>query len=318
MNRWKVWLVVALLGGLMGTVATGQTLVSVFDIEPGVAQLGAGGAGLSVVGGAETIYYNGATLSQLPGISFSSFYASYLGIANYTAAALTFRNFGLAAMLFGSSGITGYDDDGNQTETSLGYSSSAFMFAAGLDPSDLPFLPSFSFDFALGARLKALSTKVAEARGAGFSFDLGVWASLPSVSLGPVSLSDVAIAIAAENLFGVLSYDTTQESFGTNLQIGMSVRMFDVLLLAVDLRAVGGTRIGVTYNPVPTLALRLGAIAKDPASITAGLGVNVEGFQIDYAFVSHPLGGTHRVALTLDFSALDIGALSRSLRRILP
>lgn len=95
---------------------TGQTSVSVFDIEPGVALLGAGGAGTSVVHGAETLYYNPASLSELPGISFSSFYASYMGLANYSALALTFRNWGIGALLFDGGTITGYDGDGSQTK----------------------------------------------------------------------------------------------------------------------------------------------------------------------------------------------------------
>ena len=52
--------------------------------------------------------------------------------------------------------------------------------------------------------------------------------------------------------------------------------------------------------------------------MTAGVGVAVQGFMLDYAYVSHTLGGTHRVSLTIDFSSLDISALSRSLRRLLP
>ena len=39
---------------------------------------------------------------------------------------------------------------------------------------------------------------------------------------------------------------------------------------------------------------------------------------ISEPIVSHTLGGSHRVSLTLDFSALDVRALSSSLRRLLP
>jgi hypothetical protein len=69
---------------------------------------------------------------------------------------------------------------------------------------------------------------------------------------------------------------------------------------------------------VPSLTLRLGLLSGGGLSVTAGLGVNVQGFLVDYAYVSHALGASHRVSLTLDFSGLNLGALGQSLRRFLP
>jgi hypothetical protein len=120
------------------------------------------------------------------------------------------------------------------------------------------------------------------------------------------------------NLFGGISYDATQNSLPMDIGLGLSARFLGVVLIAADAHLAGSLGVGVTYEPVPTLALRLGVLMKGGTSLTAGVGLNVLGFLIDYAFVSHGVGPTHRIGLTLDFSALDIGALGNSLRRILP
>jgi len=316
-KRRTLCVCVALLGIGLGLSGTAQVNVSVLDIEPGVSQLGAGGAGLAVANGAETLYYNPAGLAALPGISFSSFYASHFGLANYSAFALTFRNWGLATLLLDVGGIAGYDEDGNPTDT-LAYKNTALLFGFGFDPRRLPFFPRLAFDLAIGGTIKYLSARVGEDTGSGFSFDLGARTTLPDMRLGPIGFTDVAFGVTLLNLFGAISYDTARESFGMDVRVGGAATIARVVLAAVDLHLAGAFHAGLAYRPVPALALRLGVVSESEWSLTAGAGINIEGFVIDYAFVSHSLGGTHRVALTVDFSGLDISAITRSLRRILP
>jgi hypothetical protein len=316
-KRSRVLLWMAILGLGIGMTVSAEQASTVFDIEPGVSMLGAGAAGVSVINGAETLYYNPAGLAALPGISFSSFYASYLGLASYSALSLTFRNWGLAALMLDAGGIEGYDDQGNPTGT-LAYKNTGFVFGVGYDPSTLPFIPDLAFGFALGARVKVLSVQLGETKGSGFAFDLGFRTIIPDMRFGRVSVSDIAFAATAVNLFGGVSYDAVREDFLMDIQLGASARVADAFLLALDLHLGGSAQIGFVYTVAPSLNLRLGVISRGGTSVTAGIGLNVEGFLVDYAFVSHRLGGTHRVSLTLDFSSLDITAISRSLRRILP
>ncbi len=317
MKLKKTLLLVAILALGIGFLAVAQQAQTVLDIDPGVSMLGAGAAGISVADGAETLYYNPATLAALPGISFSSFYASYLGLANYSALSLTFRNVGLAALLLDSGGIDGYDTEGNPTET-LSYKNTGILFGVGFDPSSLPFIPDLAFDFALGARLKYVSAQIGDESGNGFSFDLGFRTTIPDTRLGPLTATDMAFGLTAVNLFGGVNYDVETDDFLMDLKLGASARLAEVFFVALDLHLGGSAQLGFVYSPVPSLDLRLGLISRGTVSFTAGVGVNVEGFLIDYAFVSHKLGGTHRVSLTLDFSSLDIAALSRSMRNILP
>ena len=315
MKRWTKWMVVALLGATLGLTASGQWAMTVLDVEPGVRVLGSGGAGSALISGAETLYYNPAGLANLPGISFSSFYASYYGLANYSALSLTFRNWGIGAMLLDSGGIDGYDDGGTQTGT-VAFRNSAFLFGAGIGPDDLPFLPTLPIDFTIGARIKYVTATIGDTQGSGFTFDFGFRSTLPDIG---GLLSDLAIAVTAENLFGSLGFDASQDAFILDLSLGAAGTFVNVLDVAVDLSLNGGIHVGVGYSPVDTFTVRLGMLTRPGGvSFTAGVGIDVEGFLIDYAFVSHELGATHRVAISLDFSSLDFTALSRSLRRILP
>jgi len=313
----KIVVAMALLGAGLGLAAGAQQTQSVFDIEPGVGMLGAAAAGVSVASGAETLYYNPAGLSELPGISFSSFYASYLGQASYSAFALTFRNWGVAALLLGSTGIQGYDDEGNPTEL-LAYRNTGFLFGVGVDPSDLRFLPDFALDMSLGARIKVMTARVGEEAGNGFSLDLGFRMGLPDLHLGGLSIGEVALGVAAVNLFGGLSYETGTDDYLMDIQVGASALFAEQLRAALDVHLAGSIHFGLIYEPLPTFALRVGLISRGGVSLTAGLGIDVEGFLLDYAYVTNQVGGTHRVSLTLDFSNLDITALSRSFRRLLP
>lgn len=317
MKRTKIAVLVALLGLGLGLAGGAQQAQTVLDIDPGVAMLGAAGAGISIVNGAETLYYNPANLSELPGISLSSFYASYLGQASYSALALTFRNWGVAALLLNSAGIQGYDGEGDQTDL-LTFRNTGFLFGVGLDPRNLPFLPDFAFDMSLGARIKFMTAQVGEAAGTGFSFDLGFRGMFPDIHFGAFAISDLAVGVTIVNLFGGISYDAVSDNYRMDVQVGGSALFAGLFRVAIDLRLAGSLHVGVIYEPIPTFALRVGLISRSGLSVTAGLGVNVEGFLLDYAYVTHRVGGTHRVSLTLDFSSLDIAALSRSLRRLLP
>ena len=318
MKRKNRWLWVALLCVGLGGTAMGQLATSVFDVDPGVGSMGAGATGIAAVNGAETLYYNPAGLSELPGISFSSFYASYMGVADYTAMALTFRNWGLGFLQLKAGDIDGYDDEGNPTET-LSYRNTGLLFGFGINPNDLSFIPSLPLDFSVGGLFKYLTADIGGTGGSGFSFDLGARMSFASLSIGPLRISDMAVGLTALNLFGSMNYDTdTSENFPMDIRVGASARIAGVVVTSLDLHLSGPLHLGITYYPVPTFAVRAGLISKDGVQITAGLGLDLQGIMIDYAFTSHTIGGSHRVSLSLDFSGLDMAALSKSLRRILP
>ncbi|RLB75505.1 MAG: hypothetical protein DRH06_07810 [Deltaproteobacteria bacterium] len=320
MKRLYVLMMAALLlAGLGSATGMAETAVSVLDIDPGVQVIGVGGAGTALAQGAETLYYNSAGLSDLSGISFSSFYASYLGSASYSSLALTFHNWGIGMLMFNASNIAGYNSDGDPTDA-LSYGNNALLLGFGIDPKDLSFVPALPIDFSLGARIKYLSVTNGTVSGSGFSFDLAYRMTFRDMRIGPISLSDMALGVTANNLFGGLNYDAYGDSMAMSLRLGGAVKVVDAVLLTSDLDLGGRFHFGAAYSPIQTLVLRAGMMTQPGGmSITLGMGLNIQGFILDYAYITHPtLAGTHRVALSIDFSGLDLSGLSRSLRRLLP
>jgi hypothetical protein len=321
-KRLYLLALVALLGAGLCVLpgSGGEIATSVLDIDPGVQMMGVGGAAVALAEGAETLYYNPAGLSDLAGISFSSFYSSHLGAASYSAFSLTFPNWGIGFLTFNSGNIAGYDAGGNPATETLSYGSNAILFGFGIDPKDLPFIPALPIDFSLGGRIKYLSTSIGETKGSGFSFDLAYRMIFADMHLGPVGLSDLAFGITATNLFGGVNYDAHSESMRMSLRLGGAARIAEVVLLTSDLDLAGKFHAGAEYRPIQNLAVRLGMLTQPGGiSITLGLGIDVEGFLIDYAYITHPgLSGSHRVSLAIDFSSLDLRTLGTSLRRILP
>ena len=320
MKRVHVLVLAALLTVGLGNIAgMAEVAVSVLNIDPGVQMIGVGGAGTALAQGAETLYYNSAGLSALPGISFSSFYASYLGNASYSSLALTFRNWGIGMLMLNSGDIAGYDDNGETTDT-LAYSNNALLLGFGINPKDLPFLPALPVDFSLGVKIKYLSVAVGTVTGSGFSFDLSYRMTFPDMHIGPISMSDMAFGVTAVNLLGSVNYAAHGESMGMSLRLGGAMKIADLVLLTSDLDLANGFHAGVAYSPVRTFSLRAGIMTRGgEVSITMGMGLDIQGFILDYAYITHPtLPGTHRVSLSIDFSGLDLSGFGRSLRSFLP
>ena len=65
MTKTRLLLSVALLCAGWGLGAVAATATTVLDIVPGVGVVGAGGAGVSLISSAETLYYNPAGLAEL-------------------------------------------------------------------------------------------------------------------------------------------------------------------------------------------------------------------------------------------------------------
>jgi hypothetical protein len=312
-------MVALLLAGLVSMAGIAETAVSVIDIDPGVQVVGVGGAGTALARGAETLYYNSAGLSSLSGISFSSFYASYLGIGDYTSLALAFPNWGLGLLMLNAGDIEGYDSGGEPTDT-LAYKNNALFLGFGLNPSSLPFIPPLPIDFSLGARIKYLSVNNGGENGSGFAFDLAYRMKFPNLNIGPIAMSDMSLGVTGKNILGSVNYDAHGESMAMTVRLGVAARVASLVVVSSDLDLAGRFHFGVEYDLIPTFAVRAGMMTQAGGmSITLGLGLNVQGFILDYAYITHStLSGTHRVSLSIDFSGLDISGLTRSIRRFLP
>ena len=314
---WLLFLITALLW--IGSVAHGEVAITVLDVEPGVRTIGMGGAAVGFVPSMETLYHNAAGLSELPGLGFNMLYNSHLGAASYTAFGLALRNIGVGLLSLSSGSIPGYDGEGNATET-LSYGSTAFLLGFGVDPSQLPFLPTLPLDFSVGGRIKGVSSRVGSVKGSGFGFDLAFQMRMGKIPAGPIDVTDVGIGLTVSNLLGSLNYGDHKESLRMDLRLGGAARVAEMVLVGADLELSGSLHLGVEVQAIEALAVRAGVLTQSGGlSLTFGAGVGLEGIAIDYAFVSHPgLGGSHRVSFTVDFVLFDLTSLGRTLGNLIP
>ncbi|MFQ5651446.1 MAG: helix-hairpin-helix domain-containing protein [bacterium] len=95
------------------------------------------------------------------------------------------------------------------------------------------------------------------------------------------------------------------QTITTGLSLVPAPELIINLELFKDVRFEEEFRFGAEYRPVENLAIRTGA-ADNPDRFTAGFGVRVRSFTIDYAFFSNnDLGLTHQVSLSITFGAQD-------------
>ena len=164
----------------------------------------------------------------------------------------------------------------------------------------------FTSDFAAGVNLKLLREQIDDKKAQAIAFDLGGKYDVPHTKL--------TLGVNFQNFGTKIKF--VEESFALplNLKVGMAYGLLDnSLAIAADLNHPWDNDVnlgfGIEYTPIKLFHLRsgyryslggndLGAVS----GLTAGLGLSIESYQIDYAFVSFgKLGPTHRVSVLANF-----------------
>lgn len=245
-----------------------------------------GGAFVGLGNSAYAIFYNPAGLSRLALREVSGFYARPFGLSE-----LSYFNFAYADPLllpesFGTMGVAaqryGFDLY-NETKFSLAYANS--------------FEQKFFYGVTVSYNTLAIATYGTDAA---FGIDAGVMALLSP---------QLAVGFAATNLNRPVM-STAAEPLAQTYTLGASYRMLTNVMLVADLekdvRYPLSIKAGAEYEPVASLALRLG-FATEPSKLTGGIGLRYAGIEFDYAFYSHPdLGLTHQASVSLAFGGASI------------
>lgn len=127
--------------------------------------------------------------------------------------------------------------------------------------------------------------------------------------------SDFRIGFAIDNLTHS-SYDNNKDEIPLKFDVGISYAVFNQLVLNSAIQKTIGTktsiRVGVDYNLIKYLNLRFGAM-NNPSSFSAGIGINYDIFEIDYAVFNHQdLGFTHQIQITILFEPNEESRFNRS------
>lgn len=300
--RVVVWWIV--LVGLWGLSGVAQPAVpNVFDFGGGVRALGMGEAFVGLADDEQAVFYNPAGLGYLKGISLSANYERHFGASDYASLLGALPHLG-AHLLFFSFGSVEERTADDELTGSFGYLNIALAASGGIAVDEIPLVFTRGLSsLAVGSRLKLLGiSTVAGAGGLGLGLD---WSLLfreerPEF-FDLFRPEEVRAGLTIENLIGL--------GIGPfKLKSGLSVRPIPPLTLALDLAIpfefhFGGEISLPTPPPIPAVALRLGGFAQGGIfSFTLGLGLKVESFRIDYAFISHPmLPGSHQLALSWRF-----------------
>ncbi len=145
----------------------------------------------------------------------------------------------------------------------------------------------------MGIALRQLSSKIVDTPTMeGFAIDAGLL-----VKVG----EHLRIGLMARNL----NKPEVNDVIPQVSKLGVAIQAFPNLILAVDAVRESSQplqwHIGEEYYVNDNFALRAG-YSTNPKRLTAGFGFTLEGWNVDYAYMTHDvLPPTHRVSLSMDF-----------------
>ena len=291
--------------GVLDFGQPGTSVMPVLRIDQGPRFAALGGAGIGAVDDASSIYWNPAALGRVTdncgAVSHQQWFADTKDEVLHAAMPSGSGAYGFGLLYSGEPGIEFWDANnvpGDTFRTWNGVVTAGYGYAVARD-------------YDIGVAVKGFYQSLYTSSGSGGALDLG-FACRPSPSVG--------LGAVVRNI-GIAKYGQSNEPMPTEAGIGGSVAvgpviaMLDLLLPldnSVELHA------GAEYKPVPQLAVRLG-YETGPEDIgtlgalgglTAGLGVDVGAFSLDYAITPYgKLGIAHRIGLAATLGHGGLGSL---------
>ncbi len=335
----RVWIlgIVGLLISL-GWAQSGRYAASFLELGAGARTLAMGGAAVAGNGDVTSVFYNPGRLGLVKRVQAGSMYANLfnkLEQQSYMGAVIPLLHnatISLSWMRLSVDEIPRFDFDEEHARTAyerlhglaeqLTYGASgsfsnqndAFIFSfarlithnldLGWQYFEIPIKLGF------GANIKYIRQKIDKNTGSGIGIDLGF---LTGFSLNDIfastSLGDLSFGLNVQDLTQTrIVWDTDTkhaDHINRNFKFGFAYNQplpFMKSLLSfnydMDSRYQGNTHIGGELLIHSLLAVRLGANA---GYFTAGAGLALWKFRLDYAYQSHDLGNSHRVSLILVF-----------------
>ncbi len=248
------------------------------QISPGSKQVSLSHSGVAQANDVFTLFTNPSGLAQLNWREFGIYYSpSPFGIDKLANAFAAYHeptaigSFGFGFMTYGF-------DLYKETKFTLAYAN------------------SFSNSFMIGVSIFYNSISI-QNYGNDNSF---------SISVGGLSyiLSNLRLGFLIDNLTRS-SFGDYKDQIPVILNLGLSYDIIPELTIngAVekDMDRTASIRFGVDYLIIQYLNIRFGAM-NEPASFSAGVGINYSLFELDYGVFNHQdLGFTHQVDLIIQF-----------------
>ncbi len=277
--------------GFPALAGVGTTGANFLLLGGGARPLAMGEAYVALADDSSSIFWNPAGTSRMNFPEIMYMYSEwFINIKHqYFDAAFPsdYGTFGGSYSLLDSGDIQGYDSYGSP-EAVFKTQSSALTFSWGRKLND---------KFSVGANLKSISESLEDSQASSLALDLGLlFEANPRLSFGA----------AIQNFGQPLKFDVEETPLPQTYRLGMGFksRLYgeDLNLAADYVNPAGGAssiNLGVEYLLQNFLALRMGT-AK--GRFTAGVGLKVANFDLDYAYLSHDvLGSTNQISFSYNF-----------------
>ncbi|NLJ24846.1 MAG: hypothetical protein GX354_05385 [Firmicutes bacterium] len=247
---------------------------------------GMGNAGVAAARGVEGLYYNPAALSDLsrPELSISHSALFSDTDLNFIAAALPITEqggIGAGLLLLSSPGIPGTSEDA--LEDYFDYLQAVAYVGTGTRINE---------QLGAGVTVKGLFGRLDDATCRGYALEGGLRYKLNQV---------LTLGILGRDVVGRLDWTTgLTENLPTQVLAGVEASLWDGRLqVAAQTDTTFKDRgFGAEYIIGEQIRVR-GGYTKE--SLTAGVGLGVGSIHLDYSWVGHELGGTHRISFMVGF-----------------
>lgn len=269
------------------------------NIMPGARPVSLGGAFTGLADDINTIYWNPAGLSLISTTQAMALYNSWFeGIGyeylSYARPGQRLRNgcLGLSLTMLQIDNLERRDSETNMPINTFEANDLSLTVAYGLRFNNL---------FSIGANMKYLCSEIDSNKGRGVALDAGALFNIP--------LNGLRLGLSIQNLLrSRIKIKDEQDELGLVTKIGLGYKTpGGVVNLAADYSFSDDKErylcLGAEYWLSRMLALRAGYSSQKNNSFNFnwGLGIKVDPFHIDYAYVPYQdLGATHRLSLLMN------------------
>lgn len=275
---------------LLAASAQAAETAAFLNIQPGARPMGLGEAYTAVADDLNALTTNPSGLGRMATPQASFMHAELFGGARYDSAAFGQplgrggeSAFGVAVQRLAQGGLEGRDENGAKTGS----------FAAGDTAFNLGVSRWIGSSLSLGANVKYVESRLADASARTFAADLGAQKSLTAGGL-PLTLG-----VSVRNLGPGLKYAEETNALPRRVSGGAATRFFGMLLVSAEVSDDGSFGVGSEYAILPAFAVRAGY----GQALGMGFSTKLRAVSIDYSFTpSSELGNTQRLTFTTRFA----------------
>ncbi len=288
---------------LAQTAETGG-IVDPFQLGASARILGMGAAGVALTGDGGGIPQNPALLSTVNQGELLTFHAPLFVDTIYDSLGIVqpLSNASGIALSISRLGVDNILQTQNSIQAISSFSIQEWQATASLGAEVFP-------GFGLGVLMKGVQEQIASYQGEGFGLDAGLIYRFAqsNIEYSKMGLSNVVLGLEIENLISpqvtlYQSPDQPAEVIRPALGFRYDISSTDRIWIALeDEMTQGGSSLvkaGVEYTFQNTFFVRAGF---DGVSPTAGAGVSLSGFELDYAYNQRDLGTLNRFSLAYRF-----------------